>query len=52
MAKEDQARLRYCSPKPKIEARPLLDFEQAGEPGGHFLGPGQQDASEAFTCSH
>ena len=29
MAKEDQARLRYCSPKPKIEERPLLDYEQA-----------------------
>ncbi len=29
MAKEDQARIRYCSPKPKIEERSLLDFEQA-----------------------
>jgi DNA-binding transcriptional ArsR family regulator len=29
MAKEDQARLKYCGPKLKIEKRPLLDVEQA-----------------------
>ena len=29
MAKEDKARLRYCGPKPRIEKRPLLDFDQA-----------------------